>query len=391
MVCRKDRCLLLALIFFCFAIPAWAEGTNSQVVRVGVFPLEPVVFQDENGKAAGIYPDILAEIGKQEEWQIEYVMGSWAEGLSRLKAGEIDLVTSVAYSPQRDEWFDFSNESVLNIWGEVYVRPRSTVQNLLDLEGATIAVMKGDINGLNFKKLAESFQLHCTYLELSSHHDVLEWVENGKADGGVVPNVFGTFHAHAMGLIKTSIIFDAFSIYFAAAEGKNLHLLATIDNYLNRWKPKRNSPYYRILDHWLSGGRTQPLVPTWLLWFLAVSIVASLLFALWVKTLKHQVASRTRELKENEERYRGIFNSTTDPIFIHDADSGAILDVNESGEQMFGYSRFEMLQLSVGQLSLGEPSILGRGGQHHGAGSCQGRAAALFLAEPSKRWQPLLV
>jgi len=56
-------------------------------------------------------------------------------------------------------------------------------------------------------------------------------------------------------------------------------------------------------------------------------------------------------LIESENNYRQIFNATSDAIFIHDAETGTILDVNEQMLQMYGYTKNEALQLTVGDIS----------------------------------------
>jgi hypothetical protein len=67
------------------ALPAQAVDRGPQgIVRVGIFPFEPLNFIDENGVAQGLYPDLLKEIVKDENWTVEFVSGSWAEGLERL-------------------------------------------------------------------------------------------------------------------------------------------------------------------------------------------------------------------------------------------------------------------------------------------------------------------
>ena len=63
---------------------------------------------------------------------------------------------------------------------------------------------------------------------------------------------------------------------------------------------------------------------------------------------------REEELSKIQKNYWEIFNSTTDALFVHDAYSGAIVDVNSSVEQMYGYSREEILFMSVDELSSGE-------------------------------------
>ena len=60
-----------------------------------------------------------------------------------------------------------------------------------------------------------------------------------------------------------------------------------------------------------------------------------------------------QKLKESEERFKEIFDSVNDAIVIHDAKTGAILEVNGRMCQMYGCSREEALQLNVTDLSLG--------------------------------------
>jgi PAS domain S-box-containing protein len=50
-------------------------------------------------------------------------------------------------------------------------------------------------------------------------------------------------------------------------------------------------------------------------------------------------------LRKSELSYREIFNSTYDAIFLHDAVTGEILDANQAGLDMFGYSREELPNL----------------------------------------------
>ncbi|MBK6276942.1 MAG: PAS domain S-box protein [Gammaproteobacteria bacterium] len=60
-------------------------------------------------------------------------------------------------------------------------------------------------------------------------------------------------------------------------------------------------------------------------------------------------------LREAEASYRAIFEAAEDPIFVHDWDSGAILDVNNKACEVYGFPRQELLRLSVGAISAGEP------------------------------------
>ncbi len=60
-------------------------------------------------------------------------------------------------------------------------------------------------------------------------------------------------------------------------------------------------------------------------------------------------------LRESEERFRTIFDSVSDAIFVHDAQNGAILDVNATMCRMYGCTREEAIGQSVDKFSAGEP------------------------------------
>jgi len=54
---------------------------------------------------------------------------------------------------------------------------------------------------------------------------------------------------------------------------------------------------------------------------------------------------------ELEEKYRRIFDVTTDAVFLVDSRSGSILDANPAAEQMYGHNREELLRLNAVDIS----------------------------------------
>ena len=60
-------------------------------------------------------------------------------------------------------------------------------------------------------------------------------------------------------------------------------------------------------------------------------------------------------LQKSEERYRTIYDSANDAIFIQDIGTGTILDVNQKMCDMYGFSREEAQRIDVGELSAGIP------------------------------------
>ncbi|PKP47088.1 MAG: hypothetical protein CVT94_12540 [Bacteroidetes bacterium HGW-Bacteroidetes-11] len=56
-------------------------------------------------------------------------------------------------------------------------------------------------------------------------------------------------------------------------------------------------------------------------------------------------------LRESEARYRSIFNTAGDAIFLVDQNSGTIVDVNQSAVRIYGYSTSELLGMNIKQLA----------------------------------------
>ena len=71
--------------------------------------------------------------------------------------------------------------------------------------------------------------------------------------------------------------------------------------------------------------------------------------------LRDDIAERTRAPRRCAYRRRAIARSSTaaeDAIFVHDIDTGAIVDVNPKACSAFGYTREEFRRLDIGALEL---------------------------------------
>jgi PAS domain S-box-containing protein len=79
------------------------------------------------------------------------------------------------------------------------------------------------------------------------------------------------------------------------------------------------------------------------------------------EALRAEIAERRRAegaLRESEERYRAIFERSTDAIYITSRE-GKFVDLNQSGVDLFGYTREELTELNARQLFV-DPADLPR-------------------------------
>lgn len=299
--------LLPVVIFLVLLISIWGGAVaadDSIIVRVGIYENQPKIFTDDAGKPAGFWPDIIGYIASQEGWTLEYRHGTWTECLEMLENNEIDIMPDVAYTEERNDKYAFSHETVYISWSRVYTRKGVDINSILDLEGKTIAVLRGSINvegSDGIKEIIKSYNINCKYTEVDSYNTVFELVAKGEADAGVTSKDFGYQHETDYGLIKTPIIFQPALLYFALTKdsASTPSLIEKIDRRVKALKQDNGSIYYQSLDKWMAvKSAVTPVLPGWVVWVLASVGGLVLLFAGGSFILRSQVRARTRELTD---------------------------------------------------------------------------------------------
>lgn len=275
-------------------------GAQTQV-RVGLYQNSPKVDYTANGVPQGIFVDILEAIARREGWSLQYVPGTFAQGMARLAAGEIDLMPDVALTAGREKAYAFHDEPVLSSWNQVYARRGSGIRSLLDLNGKQVAVLAGSTQQDFFLQMADDFSVKVKLVTLPDYPAAFAAVAAGSADAVVTNPYFGVRHAAHVGLEDTAIIFKPSGLYFAARGSGDPDLLATIDRNLRALKNDPSSVYYGSMRQW-TGHAPASVVPPWLKWGLlgaALLLAASLL---WAATLRRTAA----RLRASEQRQREL-------------------------------------------------------------------------------------
>ncbi len=282
--------LLVSLVFLCGAL---SFSEESRVVRVGIFQNRPIVFQGNNGTAQGFYVDLINAIAHEENWEVEYVFSSWDGCLRLLQNGRIDLITSIAYTEEQDTYCDFSQQVVWTLWGTVLVHADSNIDDVAGLNGKRVAVLRNGINGINFMKLLDEFDVSCEILETPSYDAALRIVESGEASAAVVNSAYAAIRSDDYNAKSSSIVFSPINAFFAAPEGKSSDLLRTVDFYVGKWKRDKSSIYYKSMQNWLISTPTEVFVtPTWTVALLLVILMFAIFLLAWTRLLKRQVKER---------------------------------------------------------------------------------------------------
>ncbi|HOY61683.1 MAG: Blue-light-activated protein [bacterium ADurb.Bin236] len=349
MLKTKARGVFLALIACaCISLPAGASEPGN--LRVGLYENKPKIFTEDDGAAAGIFVDILREIAKEEGWKLQYVKCEWQECLRALEEGRIDLMPDVAYSEERALLYDFNKTPVLESWSQVYSKPESKIERLSDLNGKRIALLDGSIQQKVFQQLVAGFECDVTIVSADSLAAAFSAVREGRADAAVANHYFGDYIYKDYNLAKTAIVFNIATLYFAAAKGRGSEYLQAIDRCLDAWKYESGSPYYRAISRWMEKKPDQAMaryMP------LTLGIISALLALAGtaILFLRRQVAARTarltkagNELTQSEERFKILFQESPVSIFIHDKETGELLDANKTAYVAYGFSSLDELK-----------------------------------------------
>ena len=337
----------IAMVLFVFLISIQLVGfTNTpapQVIRVGVYENAPKFFTDDHGSVTGFWGDLIKTIAQHENWEIEWVHCSWDECLQKLSNNEIDMMPDVAWSQARSELFDFSNETVLVSWSQVYVPKDSEIETIFDLEGKKIGGLAGSVN-LNgpegIKDLESKFNISSTFFEMDSYTAVFEALESKSVDAGVVNNFFGDLNEQKYEIARTSIIFQPSNIQFAFTKDGEMtsYLIAAIDEEIKAMKEDSRSGYYAALDRHLGAKISSSLIeviPTWVI-TLIVACLGLIVFLFIVSITSRMIANnQTAQLRSSESRIRALIESIPDLIFRYD-ENGKFLDFHaKSDDKLF--------------------------------------------------------
>ena len=306
-LCILHRTFILGIAILLLAAlvtPAFA----ARDVKVALTELKPSLYTNERGEPDGFFVDVIEDIARQEGWNVIWISGSVSRSWERLAAGEIDLLPAVTSTPEREKLYDFSNESALSVWSQVYARPGSGINTILDLDGKRVATVTGAQSGIGFLDYAEKFDVNVTMLDKDTPGEVFSATAEGNADALVVYNTAGQEDAKTYGLAATPVMFNPVQMSFAVKKGKNQDLLAALDRGIAQGKMSPSSPFSQAMQKWygIEAGST---IPPWLFWGLGGIAFFAVLFVIMSIILKREVEKKTAELSNKNEDLRAEIKS----------------------------------------------------------------------------------
>jgi signal transduction histidine kinase len=289
------------------------EITYELELRAGYYDNSPKTFEDKEGYAKGIFPELLDYIASKEHWKITWIKNNWSECLKSLETGDLDIMIDVAIDENRSKVYDFNSVEVLNNWGVIYTRKGVNIDTIVDLNHTRISVMKDSIHTVGAEgiiNLTKRWGIECNFTEYDSYNEVFQSLNDGDSDAGVVNRLFGLFNEQNYAIKRTPIMFNPNKLLFAFPKNATLNplLISRIDYHIFILKEDTESIYYQLLDKYIFQlyGFTLPD------WFYPVLIVSLVLIAVFISLsifllrMARKLKYTNKELKKLDE-FKSIF------------------------------------------------------------------------------------
>jgi diguanylate cyclase (GGDEF)-like protein/PAS domain S-box-containing protein len=312
-----------------FIGPVWPQN-HPAAIRVGIYQNQPKIFLNSRHQPDGFWPTLLQEIADAEGWQLNYIPCDWDDCLQAIENGELDLLMDVAYSPEREQRFDFNQEVVFSSWSVVYARSGIQLNSVLDLDQKRVAVLKDSIQYDKLAQWTESFNVHPEFVEVDNFESIFLLLKNGRVDAGVVNHIFGSKVESTYPVTKTNILVAPVQVHIIAPKSQNSDLLQTIDRHLKSLKGDPDSTYYRSIDLWLkprTGISWRHIRPILISVGLISSFLGLTVILLWNRVLQQEVKRRHKietALRDSETRLLMALEAAQIVCWEYDLETGQI-------------------------------------------------------------------
>lgn len=332
--------------------------SDDNVVRVGFdYGYPPYEYRNKDG-VKGFVVDLIKEIGKEMAFTPKISANQGDTVSRRFINGQLDVIT-MFYTSERSKKYSLSN-SFLNVSHSIFHRKGSRpVNRVSDLNGKRVLVEISPVVTEQLLVLAPK----CIIIKVDNTIQAIEQITDNNYDYAVLPKLSAYHYMRAHNsdiLVPTDIDISqnkyCFALHIDSTEltmkiNEGLHLLyenGKFDDLYIKWFGSIDKQKTSILEIFYSS--LYGIVPL-------ISILLAVF--LWNVTLKRQVRQKTIQLEKELEERKAIeenlqitkfaLDHSVDCVFGIDFFS-KIIYVNDSACRTLGYSKQELLSMSVSDI-----------------------------------------
>ncbi|MCL3781470.1 transporter substrate-binding domain-containing protein [Prolixibacteraceae bacterium JC049] len=288
--------LVLFLLFLSFNLSFSQEHASTHKLRVGIYHNPPKVFQIPNGKADGVFIDVLEAIAQKENIQLQYIHGKWSDLITQLEKGQIDVLPDMVFSPERDFIFNLSLP-VLSTWLQVFTTNKTAIQNINDLQNKSIGVITNSRQQEILQNTSLKKNINCRIMAYDDYHLLANALKEGEIDLIAAYRFFYFSELCEDIIIPTSLILEVSELHYGFSRHTDQSLKYLIDQNILELKNNPKSALYESLIKWYNHKHNG--LPDYLIWIIAIGLIAFVTVSIFVILLRRQVAKKTQILEQN--------------------------------------------------------------------------------------------
>ena len=175
------------------AAPLAANAQEHKTVRVGWYESSFNNY-DRSGRRSGYAYEYQLKLSAYNGWSYEYVTGSWSELMQKLKTGEIDLMSDVSHTREREEYMYFSELPMGSEQYYLFTAPGNNSISPTDnstLNGKRVSVNKDSFQRDLFVEWAEHNNINVNLTEVScTESESIRMLQAGETDAYVTVDSF---------------------------------------------------------------------------------------------------------------------------------------------------------------------------------------------------------
>ena len=181
------KTLLFYIIFLClfttFFELSEVFAEEKKLIKVGYSSYANFIEEKPNGSIDGYGAKYLNEVAKYTGWEYEFINDTWENCLTKLKNGEIDIICSVKYTNERNEYFDYSKYPIGFESTVLYTNHTDAYYNDAKfLEGKRIGVIKKSFEPKALNNYAKEYEFSYIPIEYESTGQMLTDLEQKNLD-----------------------------------------------------------------------------------------------------------------------------------------------------------------------------------------------------------------
>ena len=337
----------------------WLTKHDGKIVLAHDPNAKPIDYLDDKGKFRGLAADYVHLIEKKLNFKFNIVhIKTWDEVIQKAKKKEIDVICTMTKTPAREKWLLFTKPYIVI---PTVILVREDIKEDLTpekMKGMKVTFTKGWV-------IDEYLRENYGYLDLVPSIDeniAMNRVSLGKVDAWVTALTSSSIliEKHRITNLRVAGEMDL-QFKLAIASRKDWPILNQImQRGLSLISKNERSAIFKKWIHIEGTGQISRKV--WVGFIITAATILLIIFTIliWNRTLRRQVAQRTKELRdelderrraeealqESENFLKTLLNAIPIPVFYKDK-NGKYLGFNSAFETSFGETKERLIGKSV--------------------------------------------